>query len=252
MGNPKSGTTAVAAFVARRSGLQVTHEVPYLFGAKLIEVRRGNLSFGRVVARNRRAFSRPIIKHATLSLIDREVMAYFPGARFLMVVRDPRASVRSTLDRLGLPGDLQSLPSEAIASVPTAWQETLDPASADLPDGNYVETLARRWCLGVAPCLLNPERYVVARYEDVMAKGLGEIDRVVAELGIALPHDAEEPHWGEGLQPRGANRDTSWHEFFGQTNLAAINHVCAKLMPKFGYSVESTGPEETSVRPGGK
>ncbi len=87
-----------------------------------------------------------------------EIVAAYPAARFVHVVRDPRSTV-AALRRMDMKQDV--------------WA-----ASREL-----------QWSLDAArrnPELLGPDRYLVVRYEDLIAEPRAVLERVAGFLGIAF------------------------------------------------------------------
>jgi hypothetical protein len=236
LGNPKSGTTAVAALLARRTGLSVTLDIPALFGYAVSSISSGERQFVDAVYENRLAFSRDVVKHGSLAFIYPQVREVFPHSQYVMVMRDPRANIRSTLDRLGLGGRHQEISPDEVAALPEPWQAALDPRSMDLPSGNYVETLARRWCLAADAYLNNRAEMLLVRYEDFVRDREGVIDELVAQLELRPTHGISD--WTtRQFQPAGRNRGVPWLEFYGRENLVELERICGPDMLRLGYAL---------------
>ena len=69
LGKEKSGTTAIAALLGEATGLTVTLDIPALFIDGLRPILRGEAELAELIARQRLAFSRDIIKEPNLTYI---------------------------------------------------------------------------------------------------------------------------------------------------------------------------------------
>lgn len=238
LGNQKSGTTAIAALLARLTGLDATldlrrqnHRPTYPL------VVQGEMRFERFVAHHRWDFSRPIVKEPNLTLFYAELVRAFPSARFAYVLRDPRDNIRSILNAVGVPGDLPHLDRDPagphLAKNTPGWRLVLDARALGIPGEHYIEHLAERWCRCVDVYLRHPNDMILCRYEAFLADKAGEI----AALAGALECTAVQDISGDldtAFQPRG-DQHVAWGEFFGAENLAMIEHVCADRMRALGY-----------------
>ena len=233
LGNQKAGTTAIAALLARRAGLPATLDFRYLSPAWLRDVHDGTVDARSFVGRYRLDFSRPIVKEPHLSLLRPALAATVPGARFVMIVRDPRDNIRSILDRLRLPGHLERLGPGWECNANDLWRLVVDGTWAGIGGQTYVESLAARWSRIADAYLDHPESFVLVRYEDFLADKEGTVTDLAVRLGLPLRNsiaDAVDTQF----QPRG-NRTVGWSEFFGPDNLARIEGICGERLVAFGY-----------------
>jgi glycosyltransferase involved in cell wall biosynthesis len=242
LGQVKSGTTAIAAMLAERTGSTVTLDVPALFGPKFLPVATGEVSLRELAAANRVDFSRDIIKQASLTWIYPQARAAFPEARFVMIVRDPRENVRSILNRLDLPGDRTELTPEQMESVPGPWRWFLQvPRELGVEADSYTDLLAAGWKAAAEVYLAHPEQMHLVKYEDFLRDKVGCVSGCASDLGLPIVNDIS--HLLDvQYQPRGEH-DVDWEEFFGERNLAAIERACAGPMAELGYgpSVPAAG-----------
>lgn len=237
IGNQKSGTTAIAALLAKRAGVSVTLDIPPLWGPAVGCIRNHSLSFADIVRRNRWAFSRAVIKEPALTFIIEDVLRYFDAATPIFVLRDPRDNIRSILNRVSLPGD---------GSGPLAAnQQVTDPGWADIIDGrslaiaadSYVETLARRWKLSADSYLAHADRCILICYEDFERDKQAAIEKLAHDVRLSMINDIRN-FVDIQFQPRG-NRDVPWRDFFGSENLSLIEEICGETMIQFGYQPSS-------------
>lgn len=239
LGNQRSGTTAIAALLADVTGasaeLDLTREV---FSPTFDLLRSGEMTIDGHVRRNRASYSRTIIKEPHLTPFLDELRAYFPAARFALVVRDPRDNIRSLYDYLEIPGDQadpQLTRSRRVARW-KSWRMVVDGGWLDLDGRKGLEHLAHRWNLCADVYLDNRDRVVLVRYEDFVRDRLGLVRSLgrSLDLGPGSAHvtadDAVRP-----FQPRGSHRDDSPEAFFGPANLEAIERICGERMSALGY-----------------
>ena len=244
LGNQKSGTTAIAALLAEATGRSVTLDLAReVWKPSFQRIPSGDLSFADFVARNRWGFSRDFIKEPNLTLFYPELIETFPEATFLFVLRDPRDNIRSLLNRLQLPGNLESLSESAWStdnphSTP-GWGFVYDGRWRGIPGEHYIEQLAHRWRICFEVYAANAARIKLCRYEDFLAakeatilglaKTLGY--PVVGELGGRIDYP---------FQP-GGDPSTVWAEFFGAENQSRIETICGEGMQAMGYPCEALG-----------
>lgn len=234
VGNQKSGTTVIAALLSKLTGMPATLDLFRESRESVVpQVLDGRMSLERLIRRNRLDFSRPIVKEPALTLLYDQLADRFAGSRFVMVVRDPRDNVRSILNRLGIPGDLEDLQADAYARLTPSWRLNVDNRWLGLPAGNYVEMLAHRWNHMIDLYERHTDRSILCRYEAFMQDKAGEIRSLASALGapelnsIDGSVDVQYQHAGD--------RQIGWPAFFGRRNLARIEEICAERMHRFFY-----------------
>jgi len=163
-----------------------------------------------------------------------------PWMRFVVVVRDPRAVVGSSLE----------MPWRSDPTLP-AWGDRMHLVFAAL------------WSFfqGQVPLMqsrLGPDRCLVLRYEDVVVAPDATRARLAAFLGrpvgreptpapagIVLPWES----WKAGaLGPVGEDRVTAWHEQLAPDRAAEIAALCRTGMRRFGYGDGRPSATEAAVR----
>jgi hypothetical protein len=172
-------------------------------------------------------------------------MKRFPSARFLFVVRDPRDNLRSILNRLQLPGDLEALSAEQWDAISPAWRMVVDGRWLGLDAGSYIEMLARRWCLCAEIYLHNSEHMALVRYEEFRSAKVATLRALAQSFGWSERHDIR-ARVDVQFQPAG-DRGVGWEEFFGTANLHRVEEICAALMEQVGYGARPRPPQETSA-----
>lgn len=234
LGNQKSGTTAVAALLASMTGSSVTLDLTLeVLRPSWEKLRNGSMRFVQFIERNKPSFSRQIIKEPGLTLFFDELVARFPDARFVFIVRDPRDNIRSILDRLKVPGSVRRLEPVCWAGIPHVWQLVLDGRWLGLNGEDCIGMLALRWNALADIYLKNPNKLHLVRYEDFRKSKVPVIAGLADALGLDRRYDiarlVDRP-----FQPPG-NADVAWETFFGRPNLEQINRACRTRMEHFGY-----------------
>jgi len=234
LGNQKSGTTAIAALLAELTALSVTLDLTLeVLRPSYEHLRRGDMSFERFVQRNRLSFSRDIVKEPSLTVFHSQLAAYFPEARFVYVLRDPRDNIRSILNRLQLPGNLADLPPRHGSAIPLAWWQVLDGGWLGVSGDNYVGRLAARWNLLTDVYGMNHDGMRLVRYEDFRRHKTPTIAALADDLGLRCRRDITRSV-DKPFQPPG-DSSVSREDFFGRENLARINDICGMRMTQLGY-----------------
>jgi hypothetical protein len=241
-GSPKSGTTVIAALLAKAVGAEFSND-PFWHvvhhDAKeflLPDILEGRLTVDEFVHRFGAYFQAGIIKDPDFAFLYPQLKQRFPQSPQVFIVRDPRDNIRSILNRLRIPGDLPELEPEDAFIPPSqkGWRAIVDGRGLGISRGNYISRLAQRWSLG-AHVYLNAKLPIhLVRYEDFMADKVGVIEQLADELGLRVVNDIS----GEvdrQFQPRG-NRNTVLEKFFGPENLRIIETTCAKAMSALGYA----------------
>ncbi len=240
LGNPRSGTTAIAGLLAEHAGASATLDLwPRLRDPEtLAAVHSGELPFDDFVRRFRADFSRDVIKDVHLTFLFPRLSERFPEARFVMVVRDPRDNIRSILDRLDLPGDRADV-DPARRDLRPLWRAVLDSPWLETGDGPYVERLARRWSIAARVYLEHTESMELVRYEDFRADKAGAIAGLADRLGLERRGRIEDK-LDRSYQRRG-RREADWRDYFGPDNLRTIEATCATEARALGYCEGGTG-----------
>lgn len=235
LGNQKSGTSAIAALLADLTGVSVTIDIPGICEPVQPRLHNNKLSFAKFVAANKYDFSKDIIKEPSLTFLYNELMPHFPEGKVVFIIRHPVDNIRSILNRLNLPGDLDQLGKKELKklrSAPYDWTRVVDGRWLGIECHNYIEQLAERWNLAADIYLKHSENMVLMRYEDFRADKIGELSLLAEKLGLEPTHDIEDKV-NIQYQPAGKNVDKI--DFFGEDNLARIENICAERMKSFSY-----------------
>ncbi|MGB7248567.1 MAG: glycosyltransferase [Phormidesmis sp.] len=235
LGHAKSGTTAIAMLLSKMSHEALTTDLFYRLDPKKEkqlskEVFEEKIAFNDFVKDNRTYFSTRLNKSPVFSFLYPQLKQRFPEAKFVFILRDPRDTIRSYLNRREIPGHLQTLSQ--------TQQSHLNRFISIPPTtGSYIERMAYRWTVAVSAYLDHPNEIILVRYEDFIADKLGVIRSLSEQL--ELPEKADiSSDLDTQYQPRG-NREISWHEFFGARNLSLIESICAEPMRLLKYPLST-------------
>ena len=233
-GNQKSGTSVIAALLAAISDLEATIDFTSreINDPKIPLVYSGERSLDWFIQRNRIEFSRPIIKEPSLTFLAESLLQRWPRCRSAFVIRHPCDNIRSILDRLCLPGDLDSIESIEIKSGNRAWDTVLDNRWLGVDANHYIDQLAWRWVVSVQLYQKLSERMRLIRYEDFEQDKIQTIKELARSLGLE-PVAPIDDLINIQYQPAG-RRGREYSEVFG-ANLERIERICWPLAAEFGY-----------------
>ena len=237
LGNQKSGTSAIAHLLADFGGLSKIIDIPPLWSPVVLKIMRGEIDFASIVKRRRFYFSTDLIKEPSMTFITDRVIARFPNARYIFIIRDPRDNIRSILNRINVPGHLPGLDGKAF-KIKSSQRIMLDPSTwGGNKTENYVEALAHKWNKAVDNYVFYRERMILAKYEEFLADKYGFKASLAKQLGISERVDIKDK-LDVQYQPRG-DRNVLWKDFFGIENLMRLERICSARMKEFGYSESS-------------
>lgn len=246
LGTQKSGTTAIASLLAAAVGEGVTDDVFYRYSEPIeSKLLAGRMDFATFVDRYRGHFANRIIKEPSFTFLYTGLEKVFPDARYVFVLRDPRDTIRSVLNRLDLPGNLHELDAHHLKRWRPWIGWGLILRGAGLPRGEtYIDRLAIRWRVAAELLLAHRERFILVRYEDFRGDKRGQIHQLAAQLDLPVRHDITD-RLDVPYQRRG-NPSVRWEEFFGPANLQRIDTICGETMRALGYPLTSETPPSTS------
>jgi len=236
LGNQKSGTSAVAALLARACGLSYDIDLGGLRIPEYARIYADRKELPAVIStRAAIEFSKQLVKEPNLTFLLPEIQALYPRSRHAFVIRDPRANIRSICNRLELPGDLPAIKPEDYPEISPMWRailynEWVGDAARDL---NYVGRSAERWRMAAGLCLAAGPATQAIRYEDFVADKRTAIHDLAARLGLEVRHEIA-PYLDVQYQQAG-KKVTDYHAFFGAGNLTTILTECAEAMSSLGY-----------------
>jgi len=238
MGNQKSGTSAVAALLARACGLSYDIDIGGFRVPEYTAIYADRNQLGPLIRQRATIeFSKGLVKEPNLTFLLPEMLRLYPRSRLAFVVRDPRANIRSTLNRLKIPGDLPAIKPDEYPELSPMWRSILfnewvgDPARYL----NYIGRSAERWRIATELYQTAGPAAELLRYEDFRSAKKAAIEDLAARLGLTVKHDIS-PYVAVQFQPAG-QRTTDFLSFFGATNLATIERECAAGMQALHYDL---------------
>lgn len=238
LGNQKSGTSAIAALLAKLTDLSVAIDLSKEMKVPIPmypQVVNGRLGISEFIQCHRLEFSQDIIKEPNLTLLYPELAQQFQAAQFVFVLRDPRDNIRSLLNRLNIPGDRPDVRLFDYPTMSKAWELVINNHWFGLGGQTYIEQMAHRWNFMADIFLRHREHMLLVRYEDFLCHKLDALKSVAHQLGLDAVRDIHN-QVDIQFQPRG-NHTVSWHEFFGDDNLHRIETICQSRMAQLNYSV---------------
>ncbi len=236
LGNQKSGTSAIAALLARAAGLSYDIDLGGLRLPEYEAIYADRRQLPTLLKKRAGVeFSKGLVKEPNLTFLLPELLRLHPRSRFVFVVRDPRANIRSILNRLQVPGDLATLPPEDYPEISPMWRAILfnhwvGDASRQL---NYVARSAERWQQALNVYQEQAGRVALIRYEDFRVAKQEAIRELARRIDLPAPHDIS--RWVD-VQFQPAGRPVAdYHDFFGAANLSFIEQECAAGMRQLNY-----------------
>jgi hypothetical protein len=236
LGNQKSGTSAICSLLAMSTGLAVSVDLRRETGRQFyLRIVNGDVPFSKLIDRNRWSFSRDIVKEPNLTLFYRDLRSHFPAAKYVMIVRDPRDNIRSILNRVNVPGNLDELGTSEDYDIDPGFALVLGPYWPDIRTWpHYIEQLAERWNYCCDVYLGHRNDMILVRYEDFDADKEQTILRLARTLNLSPRYEIKDKV-NLPFQPKG-QRTVPWSVFYGEENLARIERVCGSRMASLGYA----------------
>lgn len=151
------------------------------------------------------------------------LLAIFPDARFIHLIRDGRAVCRSILQERQKAGRLDAWWDVK----PEGWRqwESMDP----------VDAIAHQWdnvvrAVSENGARLPPEQYIEVKYEDYAADPVAFVQRLTRFCEIEWPADAirEATRHIE-------NRNDKWAKEFSPDQIGRITKIAGDTLKRFGY-----------------
>lgn len=240
LGAPKSGTTAIAQLLSRATGQALTSDFQRAISRPSLQAELACrlISFDEFVEQYRLEFSRPLIKEPFLSFHLDDLRRRFPAARFVGIVRNPFQNIRSILNRLRVPGDLERLDFEEWEELRKvrAWRMSLQSELIGRPTSSYIEAMAYRWAFACRALLENPSSVICIRYEDFLVDKKAFIERLAEQLNLTVVNDIAD---SVDVQfQRKGDRGVDVNAFFGEANYARIQRITGDVAARLGYRRE--------------
>ena len=192
LGNQKSGTSAIAALLARACGLSYDIDIG---GFRVPEYDALYADRSRLpeLIQTRAAieFSKGLVKEPNLTFLLPEILSLHPRSRLIFVVRDPRANIRSTLNRLNIPGDLPAINPADYPELSPMWEAILYNKWVGKPDLDlsYIGRAAERWQIATDLFADAGDAVTPIRYEDFLVDKLAAIHKLADQLNLPVVTD---------------------------------------------------------------
>ncbi|MFC3285500.1 sulfotransferase family protein [Litchfieldella rifensis] len=237
LGTQKSGTTAIAALLAKATEMPVTLDL--LDSVKdsswPLRISYGCQSFASFAVKYKKDFSKPIVKEPWLTYFYDDLVRLFPDSRYIMVMRHPLDTIRSVLNRLRIPGNLESIDYDdySILRDKKIWRLALNSSWNGRLSRNYIEALAHRWDVSAKLYLNNKESFRLVRYEDFLRDKKHVIDILAQNMGFSVKYNIFQDV--DIQYQRKGNNEIRFIEFFGTKNYETIIKICGDSAGKFGY-----------------
>lgn len=243
LGHQKTGTTAIAALLARIADYGMSNDPLYEIdqGKGIIakELLSNPQSFKKIVRRYPGLFGKEVIKDPDLIFIYPVLRECFKNTQYLFVIRDPRDTIRSICNRLKLEGTYSKnrITKADMYEGNYHWELILSnhlPKISHITDAqNFIINLAQRWKLAAEIYMHNSSEMQMVKYEDFLLDKENTIKNLAHKLNLPCLSTISE-FLDVQYQPKG-NASVQWDKFFGENNLLAIETICNKTMSEFGY-----------------
>lgn len=232
-GNQKSGTTVIAALLAKATNKSVLLDLPLNKSYKdyIKKLYTDDINIHQFVKFYKQEFSKNIIKEPALTLLYKHLCEFFNIKNPVFIVRDPRDNIRSILNRLKLNGDSNNI--ENFEKLPIPWQRIIG-NDLDSHNGNdYIRKLSERWNHFIEIYLESQDDFLLCKYEDFMVNKEQYIYSLCKTLNYEIINSIK-MDVNKQYQPKG-NSQVDLKSFFGEKNFAIIESVCGDNMQKLGY-----------------
>ena len=235
LGNPKSGTTIIANLLSRATKKSLTSDIKSVIKHTTLKLDFKLLSFDYFIKKHKYEFSKEIIKEPFLSFYTEELIKSFPDAKFIWIVRDPYQNIRSILNRLKIPGNLQEINFSHFPELEKtpAWKLNLQSRMFGYISFNYIEAMAFRWNHAVNIYKQHKDRIVLVKYEDFILDKKKYIEDLSLSMGLTVKADISN-YVNIQYQPKGKS-ELDLKKFFGAENYSNIEKLCKKNMEELGY-----------------
>jgi hypothetical protein len=243
-GMQKSGTTAIAKLLGAATDRRVCSDPLYrIIEKKGIDYRpelfNNQIPLETVWKKNQHLFRGDIIKDPDFVFMLPEIKSLFPCASLVFILRDPRDTIRSILNRLDLPGNPETNKPN-LDDIPNSWKDTIMGTHPKITASNYIEVLTKRWCLTAEIYFSVREQCISIFYEDFKENKTDAISKLANQLGLEKKSTIE--HLVDTqFQPKG-NTETEWESFFGEEQLAVINKLTKPIEKKLHDSFPMSKP----------
>lgn len=234
IGNQKSGTTAIPALLSEATGIEANLNVQPLWEPGQSQVYARERSFKQLVDSNKHLFSTKIIKEPCMTFLYDQVRQEFPEAIVYLIIRDPRENIRSILNRLNIPGDLEAITNKHLEGANPTWKSVVDNRWLGIDEEHYIDSMAERWNKAASIHVDHKEHVRLLKYEDFNQGKKAFIHGLADELGMPVKHDIS--HRVDHPFQRKGDHSMKGEAFFGPENYERIRSRCEAAMDQIGYT----------------
>jgi len=227
LGFQKSGTSAITALLGIATGKSYAIDFPDFRQGLLERLQAGSCSLRWALRwRAGRQCARELVKECNLILFYEQLRRCYPHSPKVFVLREPRANIRSVLDRLHLPGQMGRGGIHNWVSSPE-WRGVLDGGWLGLPNPEPPLSLAWRWRLAAETYWRYRREMELVHYE-AFCRNKSQVIHDLADR-LCLPVRRDITPWLDfPFQSPGTPR-TDWTNYFGAEQLARIEGVCGPV-----------------------
>ncbi|ALO15611.1 Sulfotransferase domain protein [Salinivirga cyanobacteriivorans] len=218
MGLAKSGTTAISALLAQRTGNTVLLDTPHFWFPNNIRLFNKQVQLKQHLIKHSEILNYKILKEPNFTLLFDQFQQLFPSSKFVFIVRNPWDNIRSILNRVNIEGNLLHLNDKE--TIPPGWKSVFNDSFSDKE--HYIDKLAEYWVINTDIYVENKESFILVKYEDFVNNKLNYIDELVKKLELKnprLPLDVNTQY-----QPKGESY-IDINQFF-ETNIQKIDRIC--------------------------
>ena len=149
LGNQKSGTTVIANLLSQATAKSLTSDFQSAISSKTLQLELDFhlLRFSDFIQDYKYEFSKEKIKEPFLSYYIDELINEFPKTKFVLIIRNPFQDIRSILNRLSVPGNLEEINFDnynEIIKTPV-WKLAMQSKMLGIDSCHYIEAMANRW-----------------------------------------------------------------------------------------------------------
>lgn len=237
MGHQKSGTTAIANLLSKRSKMSYSND-PVFFSCresndavKLLENK--SEEFVTIMRAHRGLFFREVVKDPDFSFAPCLISRMYPAAKIIFISRNPFDIIRSIYNRLGISGQIEAkkIPMSNMKNPTCQWDYIIN---GEIGCSKQVtERLAARIEETTVQYLKHKDKVTLVKYEEFMSNKSKFIDELADNLGFEKKSDITD-YLNKQFQPKGQSEISS-DEFFSRESTRIISKACPITLSEFTY-----------------
>lgn len=237
IGNQKSGTTIISKLLSQATGEKLTCDFQRAINHSTLQLELDFklLDFPKFIQDYNYEFSKKIIKEPFLTYYINDLKYQFPKAKFILIIRNPFDNIRSILNRLNIPGNIDKFNFNEYSEIikTPVWKLAMQTNMLGITSSNYIEAMANRWNYIVNSYYQNSERIILIKYEDFIKDKKNCIDILAKKVNLKVKYDISKKV-NIQYQKKG-DRSINLVNFFGEENYSKIETICKLNIEKIGY-----------------